>query len=387
MDVINETAWSRVAWDASISARAYNADWWDTLTPTKEPQLWAEMHSIYAEEKALSTVPPWAAAIVTRMMELPMCGYYAFPDNITQVLDAISTQQCPDVVMRCYTVDPDRKNLMSYYVFCLDAWAKDAPLSTPVAELTLRGSLGMNWKQIATAIYQTLGERTEIKRITIERLIHRLRWWIKSLIWLDDKRDRFMLDLYAGNIRGDEEPWGAYGNSPYGDPYFTELQLPYVKDMENRILAEVPDGRSLLVRIQSTWLCAPKVFRYLEKLIAEIGAIGSDQFSGDIPSFLQCEHTYPDFAANLQQYKRLTDKLRQWLDGCAVQLPAIEASSHVQRWLVHILWHKLVFHGTYEENFGKMVGVRSHGKSGTKHPGIQYSNPQYNYEMGKEQNT
>ena len=116
------TAWSREAWDGSVSAKAYNSDWWATLTPEKEPALWEELKSIFEEERALPAVSDWASEIVVRMMELPMCGYYAYPDNITQIMDAISAEQCPDVVMKCYTVDADRKILMSYHVYCLDAW-------------------------------------------------------------------------------------------------------------------------------------------------------------------------------------------------------------------------------------------------------------------------
>ncbi|MDP6506922.1 MAG: hypothetical protein QF886_25070, partial [Planctomycetota bacterium] len=135
---MNNSLWSREAWDNSISARAYNSDWWDTLTPEKEPGLWAEMRAIFDDENALSDIPEWASEIVARTMELPMCGYYAYPDNVTQIIDAISAEQCPEVVMRCYTVDPARKMLMSYYVYCLDAWVKEAPLSSAVAELALR---------------------------------------------------------------------------------------------------------------------------------------------------------------------------------------------------------------------------------------------------------
>ena len=365
---MKDTLWSREAWDASTGARAYNPDWWDSLTPEKEPALWAELRSIFEQEQAIAPIPDWASEIVVRMMELPMCGYYAYPANVTQVIDAISTEQCPEVVLRCYTVDPDRKVLLSYYVYCLDAWSKEAPLSHVAAELSLRDQLGKDWKEIAAAIYGTLGGRTEIKRITVERLIHRLRWWIKSLIWLDDERDRFLLDVYSGDIRGDEENWGAYGNSPYGDPYFTELALPHVKAMEERILADVPDGKTLLDRIHSTWLCAPKVFRYLEKLIVEIGAIGSDASPGDISPFLQCEDTYPDFDANHEHFTDLVKRLRLWLDGHEEVLPSLGEMSPVQRWLLHLLWHKLVFHARYEENFAKLVGERPHGRSGSKRP-------------------
>jgi hypothetical protein len=367
---MNELAWSRKAWEASVSTKGYNADWWDTLTPEKEPELWAELKSVFEEEKALPDVPVWASEIVGRMMELPMCGYYAYPANITQIVDAISAQKCPDVVMRCYTVDPGRKVLLSYYCFCLDAWSKNAPLDSVVAELLLRDPLGKDWEQISLAIYRTLGDRTEIKGLTVERLVHRLRWWIKSLIGSNDKRDRFLLDVYSGDIRGDEQGWGAYGNPPYGDPYFIELGLPHVKAMEERIRADVPDGEKLLDRIHSTWLCAPKMFRYLEKLIAQIGAIGSAALPDEAPSILQCEDTYPDFDANREHFEGLVERLRSWLDGQEGPLPSLKAASPVTRWLVHLLWHKLVFHANYEENFGKLVGQRSHGRSGSKKPDV-----------------
>jgi len=365
--------WSREAWDASISAKAYNPDWWATLTPEKEPELWAELKSIFEEETAIFDIPDWASDIVVRMMELPMCGYYAYPANVTQIIEAISAKQCPDVVMRCYTVDSRRKVRLSYYVYCLDAWVKGAPISSVLAELSLRDQLGKDWEGIAKAIYRTLGDRSDIKRTTVERLVHRLRWWIKSLIWTDDKRDRFLLDVYSGDIRGDEEKWGSYGNSPYGDPYFTELRLPHVKAMEERICADVPDGKKLLERIHSTWLCAPKVFRYLEKLIVEIGTIGSDAPPDEAVSILQCEDTYPDFNANHEHFVGLVGCLRSWLDGEKGQFPSLGSASPVKRWLVRLLWHKLVFHAKYEENFGKFIGERPHGKDGSRKPNGQKS--------------
>ncbi len=365
---MNKILWTREVWDASVSAKAYNADWWATLSPEKEPALWDELKSIYEQEQDLPSIPDWASEIVVRMMELPMCGYYAYPDNVAQVINAISAEQCPDVVMTCYTVDAKRKTLLSYYVYCLDAWLKDAPLPHVVAELSLRDSLGKNWEQIASAIYATLGDRPEVKRITIERLIHRLRWWIKSLIWINDKRDRFLLDVYSGDIRGDEEHWGAYGNSPYGDPYFAELSLPHVKEMEERICADVPEGIKLLDRIHSTWLCAPKMFRYLEKLIVEIGAIDSGTPTDEASAILQCENTYPDFEAIQKHFSNLLESLQLWRRGNSNALPGLGERTPEKEWLVHLLWHKLVFHSTYEENFAKLVGERPHGKSGIRKP-------------------
>ena len=360
--------WSRDAWDATVSAKAYNSDWWATLTAEKEPGLWTELRAVFDEEAGLDEVPDWASEIVVRMMELPMCGYYAYPENVTQIVEAIAAHRAPDVVMRCYTVDPGRKLLMSYYVFCLDAWLKGALPTIAAAELSRRDGLGKNWREIVTGIYQTLGERTETKSVTVERLIHRLRWWIKSLIWSDDRRDRFLLDVYSGDIRGDEARWSAYGNSPYGDPYFTELGLPHVKAMEARIVADLPEGTELLGDIHSTWLCAPKVFRYLEKLIARIGVIGSGVACDAASPILQCEDTYPDFASNREHFAGLLECLQRWLNGEEDAVPALGAATPVKHWLAHLLRHKLVFHARYEENFAKLVGERPHGKSGSRKP-------------------
>ena len=82
-------------------------------------------------------------------------------------------------------------------------------LASPAGvELSGRDQLGRNWESIVSEIYRVLGARAETKKLVVERLVHRLRWWIKSLIWSDDRRDRFLLDVYSGDIRGDEERWG-----------------------------------------------------------------------------------------------------------------------------------------------------------------------------------
>jgi len=55
--IVDGILWSREGWDASISAKAYNSDWWDSLTPEKEPSLWAEIRSIFEDENSISGVP------------------------------------------------------------------------------------------------------------------------------------------------------------------------------------------------------------------------------------------------------------------------------------------------------------------------------------------
>ena len=267
--------WNKENWSRSVTSRAwastpYDAGWEESKRYGEDVSSSTELEAIFEEEMALGKVPCWATEIVERMIgPLPSCGHYAFPQPILQIFQAIGEGKCPGFIYGCYTADSERKKLMSYYVYCLDACLKGAPLETATAELLMRDDLGKDWSQIITAIYETLGTPTDRKKLLIERLIHRQRWWIKTLIWHDDRRDRHMLDAFLGDARGDEARWSAYGNSPFGDPYFAERELPEMKRLARQIREAAPKGKGILERIESTWLCAPKAFRYLEKLIVE----------------------------------------------------------------------------------------------------------------------
>jgi hypothetical protein len=314
---------------------------------------------------ALSAVPDWAAEIVDRMIgPLPMCGHYAFPRPLLQICMAVGKKKCPAFVCGCYTADSERKVLLSYYVYCLDAWLKRAPLETTTVELMMRDSLGKDWPQIISAIYDALGAFSPQKVLLIRRLIHRLRWWIKTLIWLDDKRDRYLLDVYMGDVRGDQAGLGSYGNAPFGDPYSVERDLPEMKELAANILETVPNGQKLLDNIESTWLCAPKAFRYLEKIIVQIGGVESKETVDTGVSILQCEDTYPDGPSHQSWYRTFMSVLGEWLDGNSQSLSKLGEITPVKHWLVRMLAHKLRLYAKYDP-FGNLVGTRSSSRKGT----------------------
>jgi hypothetical protein len=201
--------------------------------------------------------------------------------------------------------------------------------------------------------------------LLIRRLVHRLRWWIKALIWFDDRRDRFLLDVYAGDVRGDEANFSAYGNPPFGDPWFTERELPEMKELATQIRDIVPDGEILLSNIEETWLCAPKVFRYVERLILDIGSIGSAHAPNSDVGILQCEDTYPDIASCQNWYASFMCSLTGWLEGHGEALCELGDLTPVKHWLVRILRHKLHVYAK-STRFGNVVGTRPSGRSGTK---------------------
>lgn len=361
--------WCRGNYEKSVTSRAwgatpYDAGWEGSRKHGEDLPASAELKAIFEEEMALGEVPGWAAEIIRRMIgPLPMCGHYAFPLPLVEICQAIGDEKAPAVVHGCYTADSARKTLMSCYVYCLDAWLHTAPLAVAQAELAMRGGLGKDWSRIAEAVYRTLGAPSPAKQAAIRRLIHRLRWWIKTLIWDDDRRDRFQLDAYLGDARGDEANWGNYGNPPFGDPYFEERKLPEVTRLDKQICEMVPGGNALLDRIESTWLCAPKVFRYLERIIIEIGAIGSGKPPKTNVSILQCEDTYPDAASHKAWHDAFMASLAAWLSGAAAR-PDLGEPTPAKHWLVRLLRHKLQLYEKHDP-FGNLIGAKPSGKRGT----------------------
>ena len=200
--------WCKENYEKSVTSRAwgatpYDAGWHGSRQYGEDLPASAELLAIFDEEMALGTAPPWAVEIIRRMIgPLPMCGHCAFPLPITDICEAIGNEHAPATVHGCYTADPARKTLMAYYVYCLDAWLHQAPLDVAQAELAMRPNLGKDWQQIAEAVYRALGVPSPAKQAAVRRLVHRLRWWLKTLVWDGDKRDRFQLDAWLGDARG-----------------------------------------------------------------------------------------------------------------------------------------------------------------------------------------
>jgi len=182
----------------------YSAGWDGSAQYGEDLPASAELRAIFDQEMSLDEAPAWALTIIRRMIDpMSMCGHASFPTPLNQILRAIGEESAPEFVLGCYTAPPERKRRMLYVVYCLDAWAQEAPLDVAQEELRLRrDDIGQDWATIVTNVYAALGERDEAKVLLTEHLISRLRWWIKTLTWFDDKRDAFQLDVYSGDVRG-----------------------------------------------------------------------------------------------------------------------------------------------------------------------------------------
>ncbi|MEO2005906.1 MAG: hypothetical protein ABGY41_17625, partial [Candidatus Poribacteria bacterium] len=295
---------------AAWACTPYSAGWEGSAQHGEDLPTSEELRAIFDEEIALGEPPTWALEVLRRMIDpMSMCGHASFPSPTNQILRAIGAEACPEFVLGCYTTPPERKRRMLYVVYCLDAWLQEAPLSVAQAELAgRRDDLGQDWASIVRKVYEALGGQAEAKALLVEHLVSRLRWWVKTLIWSDDKRDEFQLDVYSGDARGSEE---AYGNPPFGDPYFAQRKLPRTEARAGRIREILPEATAskLIDTIESTWLCAPKVFRYVERIVHDIGALGDDAPAPTYTTILDSTDSYVSFDDAHAWYEQLVDDM------------------------------------------------------------------------------
>ena len=184
--------WSKDTYEQSLSSRCWwftpydGGQWSDTIRADEELRQVVEM------ETALGDVPQWAQQIVERTIRSACpCGHYLFPQPYLEVLDAIGAQAAPDLVHSCFTVARTRKRQAQDYALCLDAWLAGAPPEAPARELAALGYRQIDWHAACADLWQTLGERTEVKELLVERMLQDLRWSIKFTFWDGDPATAF----------------------------------------------------------------------------------------------------------------------------------------------------------------------------------------------------
>ncbi len=366
--------WSRAAWLDTVSSRC----WW--YTPLDEAAAsdaaWQEfvagdeeLQRIVEDERALGHVPDWARQVVEGPINyLPGCGHYLFPRAYVEAVDAIGAQAPPGFIHGCYTADGGRKRRMAQYLLALDAWLTGAGPEDAGRELARLDESGTDWGAACADLWSVLGEHTEMKLLLVERTLHRQRWWLKSLVWDDDARDRFCQDRYLGDTGGSGP---TYGNPDFTDPWFLEHRAGRVAEVEARLAAICEHWPWFRTAIYHSWLCAPKAFRFLEVLLWSIGrgrpakslpSAHADQ-PEPVPGFLRCEDTVLDPASAGAWWHDFTVALDDWWRHRAAAGAVgedvrrrLDARTDVKRWLVRLLARKLAVHARYAE-VGKLVSI------------------------------
>lgn len=334
-------SWNHTDYQLSLTSRCwaytpYDAGWQGCPALREDDEL----RRLHAEELALEPVPSWARTVLERHLTyLPGCPHAAFPLPFVDIFDAIGARACLPFVHSCYTVPASRKERMVPYIEALQDW--------------LAGRPGTDGPGFRVALWEVLGSATPTKRLLVERLVHRLKWWCKAMTWDDDARDRFYQDDDLGDIccRGNH-----YGNPRFRDPYWTELRAPRVQELETQLAALCPEWPWFRDCIHSTWLCGPKAFRYVERILWCIGQVEqADNLVArhqagelDIPFFLDCADTYAGMVDVAPWFTDAVAVCRAFRSGGTVASPRqadllerLRGYGPAKAWLVGLFARKL----------------------------------------------
>jgi len=376
---VNETPqWGGKAYQSSLSSRCWWYTPWDGAEWNEAVAADNEVREIVAMELALGEIPDWArrSVEITIRMTQP-CGHYLLPRGFLEAISAIGAELIPSFVHGCYAVETTRKRQMMDYIFCLDAWLAGASSGAAARELMALGARRIDWPAVCADLWSVLGDHTEMKDLLIERLVHAQRVKVKFSPWDDDRGTKFGRDEYLGDITEVSE---AQENG-YIEGYIpgcNELASPRVQRMEARLSEICPAWEEYRSYITYGWLCAPKAFRYLERLLWAIGheRIGTPLMPSneDVPDFLQIADTVPNQDEAALWWRLFCEALDAWWRGQPVTANSVAGdvnrrlggATPVKQWLVRLLLKKLKMLEANGEEFTRLVNPPPHAFRGTR---------------------
>jgi hypothetical protein len=367
--------WSRVLYKGSISSLC-----WD-YTPYDDgwgPAMAAdnELMEIVMMERELGSVPEWAKRIVQRCIDAAQpCGHYLFPRGFLETIDAIGSQSAPKTFHSCFMVERERKLQAMDYGLCLDAWLAGARPEAVARELVVFANRRIDWASVCADLWEVLGERTVLKELLVERMLHRLRHSIKATVWDDDVATNYCKDEYLGDFTA-THGYGGYGNPDFPPQGFDEASSPRVKRIELRIAEICARGSSWSEEWRpwaEWWLCAPKSFRFLERKLWEIGKLRRTGKGEEVPGFLRCEDTYPDQDEAAKWWASFSLALEGWWQGRLQKGDIADdvngrlgGITPVKRWLVRLFIKKLKMLEANGEQFTQLISPKHDHKRGKK---------------------
>lgn len=362
--------WSKQTYEDSVASSCwwytpYDAGWDESHEHEHDLREDAELREIVRVETALAPLPNWAREVVHKTIaNIPPCGHYSFPAAYLRVVDAIGSERPAPFNYCCYTADADRKREAMDYCLCLDAWLAGATAESAATELNALGFLQIDWDEACVRLWSVLGEPSRTKELLVERTLLQLRWWVKALVWPNDRASNFGRDQYLGDYRKDAAYARDNGNPEVEAPVFDLKSSPRARRMEDELDAGFghwPWFRDRICATDGMNLCAPKTFRYLERLLFAIGRERPLQKDEQVPGFLSAEATYPNHDEAAVWWRQFLEGLRNWWqeeapDGDVAEDIArrLGERTRIKAWLVRLYVRRLELHAACAE-IGRLV--------------------------------
>ena len=156
-------------------------------------------------------------------------------------------------------------------------------------------------------------------------------------------------------------------------PGFDEGASPRVQRLEARLAELCPDWKKMQFHTEYGWLCAPRAFRFLERLVWAIGQERPPRPADRVPGFLQVEDTHPNQDEAAAWWKAFVAALEAWWQGEARGGPVAEdvaqrlgEATRVKQWLVRLFRRKLRFYASYEEGLDRLINPRPSAARGSR---------------------
>jgi hypothetical protein len=217
------------------------------------------------------------------------------------------------------------------------------------SELSDLGYRKIDWVAVCRNLWGIFGEHNKSKNLLVERLLAHLRWWIKFTVWDEDFATEFGRDQYLGDYSasGGVPSKNCYFNRPV--PGFGQNKSPRIKELEARLSETNLLWEELRPWIlEEWWLCAPKAFRFLERILWQIGEGRILQEGDQVPDFLVAQDTCPSREEATRWWEAFCEGLRAWKEKeppkGEIGLQVAEYLGRytpIKRWLVALFLRKV----------------------------------------------
>jgi len=309
-----ETIWNRENCDQSFMRTAFSFtpyDGWDSTIYRPAFKDNPQLRRLLELEWAIRPVPVWVQKIVRQIDQTPPCGAF-FVQQIEALCTNIGRKDAHAVPTgSCYSVGQARLELLAHFCVCLDGWLKKASATDVAAGLLAQSSESRDWEALAERVWSVLGARTSAKVLLVRRLVERLRFWVRAPYSPTKLDDNWRLGYFYAPTMSRYGGWDYFAYDRH------DLEAA---DLSDRIAAQIPGGKRWVELIDYTWPCAPKVFRFLERIIHYIGGMSAE--AGDspnekssVPAFLGIENTYLASDVSRRSFATTLEALTEYVAG------------------------------------------------------------------------
>ncbi len=298
--------WDRAAYESSFTRHCFSwtpfssADGWDAAWGDRRLQDDANVRRLVELEQAASPVPVWAQTVCRQIDAMPPGGW-AIPQHVENVCGNIGRRD-PEAFIppRCYSLGPERLELMARVAMLLDGWFKKLEPDDVAAALEETEGHVRPWRDIVRDTWKALGEHNDRKTLLARRLLARLRFWLRMPYSPAKTDDNPRLGyMYTASL----------AKYPGRDYFGFEQHDPEVVELNERIRRSLDEPQRWIDLITYTWPCAPKAFRFIERLIAAIGRVAANgpcapvELNNDLPTgLLRIDATYLDTPTSRRLY-------------------------------------------------------------------------------------